>query len=237
MDKMTNEEFSMMYELVDIDSVEDVGYENVIDISVSGNKTFLLSNGIISHNSAVGGIVEPLGRKEAAYYALKGKPLNAYSASQQKFMANKELTELFNIIKNGDYEYIVTATDQDLDGIHIRGLIMGFIHKYLPEYKDNLCILNTPVIIVKKNKKPIRWYYNLRDEIELKPGETSHYIKGLGSLKSTELEYIVNTDGLDKMIKVLDFDGSEKVIEDWLGDDSKPRKDYIVNNEFNIAKL
>ena len=99
MEKTTLE---MMYELVEIDSVTEEGYRNCVDISVdSDDRTFLLANGIVSHNSALGGLLPSLGRKEKAYYMLKGKPLNAYSASQKKFIENKELSGLYQIIKNG----------------------------------------------------------------------------------------------------------------------------------------
>ena len=99
MEKATLE---MMYELVEIDSVTEEGYRNCVDISVdSDDRTFLLGNGIVSHNSALGGLLPSLGRKEKAYYMLKGKPLNAYSASQKKFIENKELSGLYQIIKNG----------------------------------------------------------------------------------------------------------------------------------------
>ena len=99
MEKTTLE---MMYELVEIDSVTEEGYRNCVDISVdSDDRTFLLANGIVSHNSGLGGLLPSLGRKEKAYYMLKGKPLNAYSASQKKFIENKELSGLYQIIKNG----------------------------------------------------------------------------------------------------------------------------------------
>jgi len=165
--------------------------------SIGRNKYLFITEG----DSATGGLIDPIGRNESAFYSLKGKPLNAFSATVQKFTANKELSELFSIIQNENYEYIIPATDQDLDGIHIRGLLIGFIHKYLP-------------------------------------GEVSHYMKGLGSFKSTDLDYIIAKDGLQKMVRMLEFDDEcEGMIEEWLGDDSAPRKKYIMNNEFSIAKL
>ena len=117
MEKTTLE---MMYELVEIDSATEEGYRNCVDISVdSDDRTFLLANGIVSHNSALGGLLPSLGRKEKAYYMLKGKPLNAYSASQKKFIENKELSGLYQIIKNG-----VTLEDKpdgDFYSINIDG--------------------------------------------------------------------------------------------------------------------
>ena len=117
MEKTTLE---MMYEFVEIDSATEEGYRNCVDISVdSDDRTFLLANGIVSHNSALGGLLPSLGRKEKAYYMLKGKPLNAYSASQKKFIENKELSGLYQIIKNG-----VTLEDKpdgDFYSINIDG--------------------------------------------------------------------------------------------------------------------
>jgi DNA gyrase/topoisomerase IV subunit B len=198
-----------------------------------GTKKYLL---LVEGESALGGLSPVLGRKECGYYTLKGKPLNSYSAPQAKFTANKELSELYKIIKNENYEYIIYATDQDLDGYHIRGLLTGFFFKYLPELTNNIGMLQTPVIGVTKNDKLTSWYYNLSDDVTLKPGEKSNYYKGLGSWDSDDLKVVVQKDGLGKMIDLLEFD-SDEIIDEWLGDDSEPRKKYILNNDFSIAKL
>ena len=75
-----------------------------------GTKKYLL---LVEGESALGGLSPVLGRKECGYYTLKGKPLNAYSAQQKKFTDNKELSELYKIIQNENYEYVIYATDQD----------------------------------------------------------------------------------------------------------------------------
>lgn len=191
---------------------------------------------LVEGESALGGLSPVLGRKECGYYTLKGKPLNAYSAPQAKFTANKELSELYKIIKSEDYDYIIFGTDQDLDGFHIRGLLLGFFYKYLPEYKDKIGMLQTPVIGVKKGKKLTHWYYSLNDNIKLKAGEVSKYYKGLGSWKETDLKEIVESDGISKMIDIIEFD-NDSLIDEWLGNDSEPRKKYILDNDFSIAKL
>lgn len=200
-----------------------------------GKKKYLM---LVEGDSALGGLSPVLGRQECGYYVLKGKPLNAYSAPQSKFTANKELSELYKIIQNEGYEYIVYATDQDLDGYHIRGLLTGFFVKYMPELKGQIGMLQTPVIGIKKAKKLVRWHYSLNDEIKLSPGETSKYYKGLGSWKQPDLKEIVATDGITKMIEFMEFDDeSDTIIEAWLGNDSEPRKQYILSNTFSIAKL
>lgn len=199
-----------------------------------GDKKYLL---LVEGESALGGLSPVLGRKECGYYVLKGKPLNAYSAPQSKFVANKELSELYKIIQNENYEYIIYATDQDLDGYHIRGLLTGFFVKYLSELKGKLGMLQTPVITLEDSKGIKKWFYNLKeaDNIVLKPGEKSFWRKGLGSWDIEDLRMIVEKDGIIKMIDMIEFD-NEKIIDDWLGDDSEPRKIAIMKNDFSIAK-
>lgn len=97
---MEKQLFEMCFELEEILEANDSGYQNVYDISVTGNKTFLLADGVVSHNSAVGGLIPALGREEYGFYAMRGVPLNAYDSSQQKFTGNKELSEIYSIIQN-----------------------------------------------------------------------------------------------------------------------------------------
>jgi DNA gyrase/topoisomerase IV subunit B len=226
------EEFKKRQELKDLNkTVKKIKSDKYLP-SIGVKKYLLLVEG----ESALGGLSPVLGRKECGYYTLRGKPLNAYSAPQKKFTENKELSELYKIIQNEDYQYVIYATDQDLDGYHIRGLLTGFFVRYLPELKGKLGMLQTPVIGVTKKDKLTHWYYNLNDEVKLKSGETSNYYKGLGSWDTEDLKEVVQADGLGKMINILEFD-DEKIIEEWLGDDSEPRKKYILSNDFSIAKL
>ena len=199
-----------------------------------GTKKYLL---LVEGESALGGLSPVLGRKECGYYTLKGKPLNAYSAPQKKFTENKELSELYKIIQNENYEYVIYATDQDLDGFHIRGLLTGFFIKYLPELKGKIGMLNTPVIGIKKNNKLVKWFYSLNDDVKLQSGEVSKYYKGLGSHKMDDLKHIIKTDGLENMIERFEFDNDE-IIDDWLSDEkSDKRKEYIMANNFSINKI
>ena len=143
MENIDTPEFQMMYELVDIENITDNGYENVIDISVTGDKTFLLDTGIVSHNSATGGLIDPIGRSESSFYSLKGKPLNAYSASTQKFTSNKELSELFSIIRN--------AGDQKIED-------MPSGEWFEIEIDNKLLIVNENDTILYKNKwVDVKW--------------------------------------------------------------------------------
>jgi len=201
--------------------------------SIGENKYLFLTEG----QSALGGLSPVFGRKECGYFTLRGKPLNAYSAPTAKFTANKELSELYRVLKNENYENIVFATDADLDGHHIRGLLIGFFERYMPELKGKLAMLQTPMIVVKKNGKPIRWSYSLSESLELKSGEVSHWMKGLGSWKTSDLQHVVETDGKNKMVDIIEFDDS-MIIDHWLSESSADkRKEYILDNDFNIAKI
>ena len=224
------EEIARRKELKGLNNTKKIKSEKYLP-SIGIKKYLFITEGA----SATGGLIGPVGRKTAGFYELKGKPLNAYSSSTAKFTSNKELSELYSIIQNEGYSNIVIATDADLDGMHIRGLLIGFFHRYLPNI--SVGILNTPVIGIKKNNKLIKWTYDLRETIEPKKGETSKFYKGLGSWKEKDLLHIIETEGLSKMIDMLEFDDLSK-IEDWLGDKTADtRKEYIQQNDFSIAKL
>lgn len=198
-----------------------------------GQKKYLL---LCEGQSASGGLIPVAGRKDCGYFILRGKPLNAWSSQQSRFTSNEELSLLYQVIQNEEYEYIVFATDQDLDGFHIRGLLLGFFMKYLPDYKDRLGMLQTPIMTVVKNKKLVSWHYNFSDSPKLKSGEVVAYKKGLGSWKEDELKEIIQKDGFQNLVQLVNID-NDSLIEDWLGNDSAPRKEYILANNFSIAKL
>lgn len=114
---------------------------------------------------------------------------------------------------------------------------MGFIIKYFPHLREYTGVLNTPVIVVKRNKKPVRWYYTLTDDIKVGKNEVSKYYKGLGTFKKEDLQEIVKQEGLENMIEMIDFDDTD-LLRDWLDPKlADKRKEYIMKNDFNIAKV
>jgi len=125
------------------------------------------------------------------------------------------------------------------DGSHIKGLLLGFFKKYLPEYLEEKRFgeLQTPVQVAMKNKKPIHWIYELGSTLKLKPGEVGKYMKGLGSWRAEHLKYVVKTDGIENMINIFDVDDNV-IIDDWLnGKKADIRKEYIKENEFDITGI
>jgi len=187
--------------------------------------------------SAVGGLLPSLGRDEYGYFELRGVPLNAYDSSQAKFRNNKELSELYQVLISEDYEYICTATDADSDGSHIKGLLIGFFQRYLPDIisQGKFGELRTPVQAVITNKKLTRWVYELGADLKLKNQEVGKYFKGLGSWKSKDLAQVVKTDGIENMIRIFDID-DEVIVDDWLSSaKADKRKEYLQNNVFDIT--
>lgn len=205
-------------------------------LDAQNNREYLV---LVEGESALGGLAPALGRDNIAYYTLKGKPLNAWNSTTQKVSGNKELSELLSIISsNGSSDMkIVIATDQDLDGFHIRGLLLGFICKYLKDFKDNVYFLSTPVKGVTKNGRLIRWSFDIEEDLKIKGNEKSQYYKGLGSWDRDELKHVILTEGLDNLLMQVDIKDEVQDLEQWLGVDSSHRKQYILDNDFSIAKI
>ena len=226
------EEFENRKALKSVEKVKKIKSDKYFKATKS-NKYLSICEGF----SAFSGISKILGNQDWSYFSLKGKPLNAWEITHQKFAANKELSELYQIIKNENFENVVVTSDADLDGIHINSLLIAFFEKYMPEYKDRIYRLNTPVKANKKNGKLTAWVYDLNDELPIKPGETQSYYKGLGSWNVDDLDHVIQKDGLEKMLVKFKFD-SKEVIDDFMSDKkSDARKEYILNNTFSIAKI
>lgn len=205
--------------------------------SIGSRKYLMVCEGA----SASGGLIPTLGREGIGYYELKGVPLNAYTATQQKFTDNPELSMLYQIIKNEGYEYVIYATDQDLDGFKIRGLLTGFFYRYLPDYlsKGKCGILNTPIMASRGKGTLLDWVYKLNEKDKLSGAKDIKYYKGLGSWTIPELKAVIKKDGLSKMIDLFEMDEeAPESVDAWLNS-KRPddRKEFLRNNHFDIVKL
>lgn len=128
--KNLNKIQKLTFEFDDIESIEEVGYRECIDIEIADDNSFTLANGIIVHNSACGGLMDGLGRSEMGYFATRGVPLNAYDAKVSKITENKELenlTKILNLRLGADtqtltYENVVLANDADCFEEHTKVL-------------------------------------------------------------------------------------------------------------------
>lgn len=217
-----------------------------------GEKKYLF---LVEGQSAGAGLLKTLGRQGKGYYCLRGLALNAWDSSIQKISANQEVKDVLNILgldvspeknasKRPDYEKIVIAVDQDVDGINICSMLLGWWMRFAPNLfaERRICKLNTPVVIVKDKKdKIVDWFFELDD---FKKWEDSHrgdsrykilYLKGLGSLSVEDLDYIIAKTSFEGLLQDFVVDGeSEKILEEWLGEDPQPRKAHLRGYDMDI---
>lgn len=216
---------------------------------IGEQKNLFLCEGL----SALAGISACLGRSGNGYYGCRGVGINAYSQSVQKISANAELKDIVNILeldlfgqqenKTISYDKIVIANDADLDGNFISSIFVGWFKRFAPNlFKEGkVCKLITPIVILKDSKNNIKHYFFQLNEFKKWEAKNPdhkfkvEYLKGLGSIEKDDLNKIIELEGVDSLIKVFELDeGSDKVIDDWLGDNSEPRKEYLRNYDFDI---
>ncbi len=205
---------------------------------IGSNDVLLICEGL----SAKSALLPGLGRQGLGYYELKGKPANVYASDQKKFTENKELSELYKIIKQEGYKKIAVASDSDLDGIAINGLLIAFFKRYLQEELEAgmLYRLNTPVMaLLDKNKLPKEWVYDLAGTLKEKSGLTFKYFKGLGSWTPIQMKEVIEKDGINNMLVQISYNkDDDETIDDWYSDKkADKRKEYILNNDFDLIKL
>lgn len=219
-----------------------------------GEKKYLF---LVEGLSAGGGLMKCLGRDGKYFYCLRGLALNAYDSSIQKIAANQEIKEVMNILnldltKKDDesqvieFDKIVIATDADVDGINIASMLMGWWYKLCPSlYKQHkIYRLNTPIVIIEDAKENIKkWFFNLDD---FKKWEATNndkklkivYLKGLGSLSTSQLDYIIKQQGFESLLEEYTLDDmSDEYFKNWLGPDAEPRKKYMKEYSFDINSI
>ena len=160
---------------------------------------------ITEGDSASGSITKSRDVNTQAVFSLKGKPLNSYGLSKKIVYENEEFNLLqaaLNIeesIENLRYNNIVIATDADVDGMHIRLLLITFFLQFFPEVikEGHLYILQTPLFRVRNKKETIYCYseQERRDAMEkLKPKPEITRFKGLGEISPDEFKYFIGDD-------------------------------------------
>lgn len=195
-------------ELLDIQSIQDKGLKNVVDISVEGDESFTLTNGIISHNSAISGMGSVRDPDLHGGMGMRGKVLNVNGEVAKKVIDNKELADIMNCLgliigqkaKRDELRYgkVYLATDMDPDGANIAALLVNFFYSFWPELFDPnqapfIHVFQTPFIIADKGK--VRKYWYAHDYAQFKPenyvGWSITRAKGLGTLTREDWEYSI----------------------------------------------
>jgi topoisomerase-4 subunit B len=196
---------------------------------------------ITEGDSASGSITKSRDVNTQAVFSLKGKPLNSYGLSKKIVYENEEFNLLqaaLNIeesIEDLRYNNIVIATDADVDGMHIRLLLITFFLQFFPEVikEGHLYILQTPLFRVRNKKKTIYCYSEeeRRDAIEeLKPKPEITRFKGLGEISPDEFKHFIGDDiRLDPVM--LDKDMSiEELLSFYMGKNTPSRQEFIIEN-------
>ncbi len=196
---------------------------------------------ITEGDSASGSITKSRDVNTQAVFSLKGKPLNSYGLSKKIVYENEEFNLLqaaLNIeesLEDLRYNNIVIATDADVDGMHIRLLLITFFLQFFPELikEGHLYILQTPLFRVRNKKETIYCYSDeeRRNAIEkLKPKPEITRFKGLGEISPDEFQHFIGEDiRLDPVM--LDKDMSiDELLSFYMGKNTPTRQEFIIEN-------
>jgi topoisomerase-4 subunit B len=196
---------------------------------------------ITEGDSASGSITKSRNVELQAVFSLRGKPLNCYGLTKKVVYENEEfnlLQHALNIEEGIDdlrYNQIVIATDADVDGMHIRLLIMTFFLQFFPDLVKNghLYILETPLFRVRNKQKTIYCYsenekQNAISELKGKPEITR--FKGLGEISPDEFGLFIGSDMRLKPVLLNQDITIQKLLEYYMGKNTMDRQAFIINN-------
>ena len=196
---------------------------------------------ITEGDSASGSITKSRDVNTQAVFSLRGKPLNSYAMSKKIVYENEEFNLLqaaLNIEEGMEdlrYNNIVIATDADVDGMHIRLLLLTFFLQFFPELikEGHLYILETPLFRVR-NKTETIYCYSQEERIsaveKLKPKPEITRFKGLGEISPDEFKHFIGNDirldpvMLDKSVSI------EELLSFYMGKNTPDRQEFIIDN-------
>ena len=196
---------------------------------------------ITEGDSASGSITKSRDVNTQAVFSLRGKPLNTYGDSKEVVYKNEEFNLLHNALNidedmdNLRYNNIVIATDADVDGMHIRMLLMTFFLKFFPDLvkAGHIYILQTPLFRVRNKKETLYCYSEqerdeaigkLRGEVEITR------FKGLGEISPDEFRNFIGKDiKLDPIILNKES-GVSSILDFFMGKNTPERQNYIIEN-------
>ena len=195
---------------------------------------------ITEGDSASGSITKSRDVSTQAVFSLRGKPLNSVYLNKVACYENEEFNLLHNAlniddgIENLRYNNVVIATDADVDGMHIRLLLLTFFLRFYPELSKtgHVYILQTPLFRVR-NKQKTHYCYTDEERLEAiqnTPKAEITRFKGLGEISPDEFKGFIGKDmRLDPVILHKEFDTKE-VLEFYMGKNNDSRRQFIMNN-------
>jgi len=195
---------------------------------------------ITEGKSAGGSITSTRDVYSQAMFPLRGKPKNLYGCKRTDIYGNAELYNLVTALGIEDsldnlrYGKIIIATDADVDGFHIRLLMMTFFLNYFEELvlENRIFILETPLFRVR-NKKETRFCYSITErntaEKALKDCEITRF-KGLGEIDTKEFGQFIGPDMRLTKIDVKTIAEVHRLLKFYMGQNTTERRDYIIEN-------
>ncbi len=200
---------------------------------------------ITEGDSASGTITKSRDTNYQAVFGLRGKPLNSFGKSKKVVYENQEFFMLQNALNIEDgldglrYNKVIIATDADVDGMHIRLLMLTFFLQFFPELvkKGHVYILQTPLFRVRKTTKKVteqKYCYTEEERLKaietLKPDPEITRFKGLGEISSDEFKGFIGEGMRLDQVHLHKGDIIEDVLEFYMGNNTPSRQDFIVDN-------
>lgn len=196
---------------------------------------------ITEGDSASGSITKSRDVNTQAVFSLKGKPLNCYGLSKKIVYENEEFNLLqaaLNIeedIENIRYNKVVIATDADVDGMHIRLLLITFFLQFFPDLirQEHLFILQTPLFRVR-NKKKTSYCYSPEEKEnaikELGPNPEITRFKGLGEISPDEFKHFIGENIRLDPVRISSHDIIPDLLSFYMGKNTPERQEFIIEN-------
>lgn len=196
---------------------------------------------ITEGDSASGSITKSRNVNTQAVFSLRGKPLNSYGLTKKVVYENEEFNLLqaaLNIEEGMDdlrYNNVIIATDADVDGMHIRLLLLTFFLQFFPDLvrSGHVYILQTPLFRVR-NKKETRYCYTDEEREsaikDLGPHPEITRFKGLGEISPNEFVHFIGKDIRLEPVRLSKGDSIEAVLSYYMGKNTPERQDFIIDN-------
>ena len=196
---------------------------------------------ITEGDSASGSITKSRDVNTQAVFSLRGKPLNSYGLTKKVVYENEEFNLLqaaLNIEDGIDglrYNKVIVATDADVDGMHIRLLMITFFLQFFPDLikKGHVYILQTPLFRVR-NKKETIYCYSEEERTaaiaKLSPNPEITRFKGLGEISPDEFKHFIGKDIRLEQVSLRKNDLVKELLEFYMGKNTLERQNFIIDN-------
>jgi topoisomerase-4 subunit B len=196
---------------------------------------------ITEGDSASGSITKSRNVEIQAVFSLRGKPLNCFGLTKKVVYENEEFNLLQHALNIEDgleglrYNNIVIATDADVDGMHIRLLLMTFFLQFFPDLvkHEKVYVLETPLFRVRNKQETIYCYSEdeKRDAVKKlgsKPEITR--FKGLGEISPDEFALFIGADMRKQLMRLEQGDHIQLLLEYYMGKNTPERQEFIIEN-------